>query len=166
MKTTILLLLISTLSIGQSYNWDSIALETQKKLDINESIVDSISRMEVMNAIKFKDNSIIKHNNMTDLQIADMLADYHKECELAETLREKADVQLKHARLIREALHQPPVSGNEVALPFDKVTRLEVISYREGDKSGRVFTHWKDDNKIEGQLQDKDRTLKIFIDKR
>lgn len=63
-------------------------------------------------------------------------------------------------------LRQPPVSGNEVALPFDKVTRLEVISYREGDKSGRVFTHWKDDNKIEGQLQDKDRTLKIFIDKR
>ena len=38
MKTTILLLLISTLSIGQSYNWDSIALETQKKLDRNESI--------------------------------------------------------------------------------------------------------------------------------
>lgn len=65
-----------------------------------------------------------------------------------------------------EALRKPPVSGNEVALPFDKVTRLEVISYREGDKSGRVFTHWKDDNKIEGQLQDKDRTLKIFIDKR
>lgn len=64
------------------------------------------------------------------------------------------------------ALRQPPVSGNEVALPFDKVTRLEVIIYREGDKSGRVFTHWKDDNKIEGQLQDKDRTLKIFIDKR
>lgn len=40
-----------------------------------------------------------------------MLADYHKECELAETLREKSDVQLKHARLIREALRQPPVSG-------------------------------------------------------
>ena len=57
MKATILLLLISTLSIGQSYNWDSIALETQKKLDRNESIVDSISRM---NAIKLKDNSIIK----------------------------------------------------------------------------------------------------------
>lgn len=65
-----------------------------------------------------------------------------------------------------EQLRQPLVIGNEVAFPFDKVTRLEVISYREGDKSGRVFTHWKDDNKIEGQLQDKDRTLKIFIDKR
>lgn len=60
MKTTILLLLISTLSIGQSYNWDSIAIETQKKLDRNESIVDSISRMEVMNAIKFKENLNIK----------------------------------------------------------------------------------------------------------
>lgn len=56
MKTIILLLLISTLSFGQSYNWDSIALETQKKLDRNESIVDSISRMEVLNAIKFKEN--------------------------------------------------------------------------------------------------------------
>ena len=67
---------------------------------------------------------------------------------------------------MNKVLRQPLVSGNEVALPFDKVTRLEVISYREGDKSGRVFTHWKDDNKIEGQLQDKDRTLKIFIDKR
>lgn len=49
---------------------------------------------------------------MTDLQIANMLADYHKECEAAETLREKADVQLKHARLIREALRQPLVSGS------------------------------------------------------
>lgn len=117
MKTTILLLLISTLCIGQSYNWDSIALETQKKLDRNESIVDSISRMEVMNAIKKK--IIIKHNNMTDLQIANMLADYHKECELAETLREKADVQLKHARLIREALHQPPVMVRSEQLPCD-----------------------------------------------
>ena len=77
--------------------------------------------------------------------------------------------QIEYIGLIMEeyaVLRQPPVSGNEVALPFDKVTRLEVISYREGDKSGRVFTHWKDDNKIEGQLQDKDRTLKIFIDKR
>jgi acyl carrier protein len=57
MKTTILLLLISTICIGQSYNWDSIALETQKKLDRNESIVDSISRMEVMNAIKKENNN-------------------------------------------------------------------------------------------------------------
>ena len=55
-----ILLLCPALCIGQSYNWDSIALETQKKLDRNESIVDSISRMEVMNAIKLKDNSIIK----------------------------------------------------------------------------------------------------------
>jgi len=57
---------------------------------------------------------------MSDLQIADMLADYHKECELAETLREKADVQLKHARLIREALRQPPGSG-ECEHPYHAV---------------------------------------------
>lgn len=49
---------------------------------------------------------------MTDLKIANMLADYHKECEAAETLREKADVQLKHARLIQEAFRQPPVIGS------------------------------------------------------
>lgn len=41
---------------------------------------------------------------MTDSQIADMLAAYHKECDAAETLREKGDIQLKHARLIRLAL--------------------------------------------------------------
>ena len=77
---------------------------------------------------------------MTDLQIANMLADITKECESAKTLTEKADVQLKHARLIREALRQPLVSGNRSGLPFDKVTRLEVISYREGDKSGRSLS--------------------------
>lgn len=42
----------------------------------------------------------------TDEQIANMLADYHKECESVETFREKANVQLKHARLIRKALTQ------------------------------------------------------------
>ena len=57
---------------------------------------------------------------MIDLQIANMLADYHKECELAETLREKADVQLKHARLIREALCQPLVSG-ECEHPYHSI---------------------------------------------
>lgn len=56
---------------------------------------------------------------MTDLQIANMLADYHKECELAKTLTEKADVQLKHARLIREALRQPLVSGRSEQLKCD-----------------------------------------------
>lgn len=56
---------------------------------------------------------------MTDLQIANMLADYHKECEAAETLREKADVQLKHARLIREALRQPLVVGRSEQLPCE-----------------------------------------------
>lgn len=53
---------------------------------------------------------------MTDLQMANMLADYHKECEAAETLREKADIQLKHARLILAALRQPLVSGRSEQL--------------------------------------------------
>ena len=136
MKTTILLLLISTLSIGQSYNWDSIAIETQKKLDRNESI------NLIMKTIEIK----------TDLSGEEL-----------QVLIWELEAFCEGKRLPKPVLRQADVSG---ALPFDKVTRLEVISYREGDKSGRVFTHWKDDNKIEGQLQDKDRTLKIFIDKR
>lgn len=83
---------------------------------------------------------------MTDLQIANMLADYHKECELAETLREKADVQLKHARLIREALRQPPVRGS---LPLDLVKVIASKSYRQGcfhlddmDAGMRQFEKW------------------------
>ena len=63
---------------------------------------------------------------MTDLQMANMLADYHKECEAAETLREKADIQLKHARLILAALRQPLVSGE---LPISCVNDFEKPEY-------------------------------------
>ena len=62
---------------------------------------------------------------MTDLQIANMLADYHKECEAAETLREKADVQLKHARLIREALRQPPVISSTCDEIFEQASKVD-----------------------------------------
>lgn len=57
------------------------------------------------------------------------------------------------------------IYSNDEELPLDKVTRLEVINHR-GDNSGRFFTHWEKDNKIEGSLQDDGRTLKIFITKR
>lgn len=63
---------------------------------------------------------------MTDLQIANMLADYHKECESVETLREKSDIQLKHARLIRE----------ELTPPFD-IVRSEQLA---------AFTTWLSEN--------------------
>ena len=41
---------------------------------------------------------------MTDLELTQLLANYHKECDAAETLREKGDVQLKYARLIKKEL--------------------------------------------------------------
>ena len=40
---------------------------------------------------------------MSDLEITNMLANYHKECDAAETIVDKAQVQLKYARLIRAA---------------------------------------------------------------
>jgi len=52
------------------------------------------------------------------------------------------------------------------SLPLDKCTRLEVINHKDQDKLGRAYVHWKDDNKIEGSLQDGGRTLKLFITKR
>ena len=41
-------------------------------------------------------------NIMIDLKIANMLADYHKECDAVKELGDKGRVQLKHARLIQE----------------------------------------------------------------
>ena len=40
----------------------------------------------------------------------------------------------------------------------EKVTRVEVI-----DGKGRVYTKWEDTLQVEVQLQDNERTLKIFI---
>lgn len=74
---------------------------------------------------------------MTDLQIANMLADYHKECESAETLREKADIQLKHARLIREALRQPSVMRLFTACPSCGSNKI----YFDGWWTCRECTH-------------------------
>ena len=39
-----------------------------------------------------------------------------------------------------------------------KVTRVEVI-----DPTGRAYTYWKDGSRVEAQLQDDGRTLKVFI---
>jgi len=50
--------------------------------------------------------------------------------------------------------------------PFNKVTRLEVINHKDKESIGRAYTHWQEDNKIEGSFQDSGRTLKIFITKR
>ena len=47
--------------------------------------------------------------------------------------------------------------AKEIKLP--KVTRVEVI-----DETGRAYTKWN--VKVEAQLQDDERTLKIFIYKK
>ena len=47
-------------------------------------------------------------------------------------------------------------SVNASFLP--KCTRVEVI-----DQSGRAYVNWKPTNKVQMQMQDYDKTLKIFI---
>ena len=49
------------------------------------------------------------------------------------------------------------MANKEIKLP--KVTRVEVI-----DDSGRAYTKWN--VKVEAQLQDNERTLKIFVYKK
>jgi len=44
------------------------------------------------------------------------------------------------------------------AVDTSKVNRVEVI-----DESGRDYVNWNEGNKVELQLQDQNRTLKIFI---
>lgn len=40
----------------------------------------------------------------------------------------------------------------------NRITRVEVI-----DEKGRIYTNWNPTNKVELQIQDDDRTLKVFI---
>ena len=43
-------------------------------------------------------------------------------------------------------------------LPTATITRVEVI-----DENGRSYVNWKPTNRIELQVQDKGRTLKVFV---
>lgn len=43
-------------------------------------------------------------------------------------------------------------------LPLYSIKRIEVI-----DSNGRSYMNWKENNRVEIQSQDNDRTLKIFI---
>jgi len=45
-----------------------------------------------------------------------------------------------------------------------KITRVEVINH--ADDLGRVFVHWDENTKLEIDLQDEGRTLKVFITKK
>lgn len=44
-------------------------------------------------------------------------------------------------------------------ISFPKVSRVEVI-----DHTGRAYVLWKDGIRVHAQLQDDDRTLKLFIE--
>ena len=46
----------------------------------------------------------------------------------------------------------------------DKLTRIEVINHSKFGDFGRSFVHWEDGTKISLELQDDEKTLKIFID--
>ncbi len=47
---------------------------------------------------------------------------------------------------------------------FTKVTRIEVIDHYT--PAGRAYVFWEKDAEVELQLQDNERTLKIFINKK
>jgi hypothetical protein len=48
---------------------------------------------------------------------------------------------------------------------IDKVTRVEVINHAKSLEKGggRAFVFWHDNIKVELDLQDNDKTLKVFI---
>lgn len=43
---------------------------------------------------------------------------------------------------------------------MNRITRVEVI-----DENGRSYVNWEDDNDVSWQLQDEERTLKVFVEK-
>lgn len=47
---------------------------------------------------------------------------------------------------------------------FPRVNRIEVINHSSKGTFGRVFTMWEDYINVSYDLQDSNRTLKIFID--
>lgn len=49
-------------------------------------------------------------------------------------------------------------------LEFPKMTRVEVINHYDGE--GKGFTKWEDDLKVEVDIQDGGRTLKVFLSKK
>ena len=66
---------------------------------------------------------------MTDLDIANMLAAYHKECDETEGNGHKGLVQLKHARLIREAMNSKKGTARQ---KFKKGQKVKVVSKEHG----------------------------------
>ena len=81
----------------------------------------------------------------------------------------KTELEKANERILELEKQVKKLSSNNMladSLPLDKCTRLEVINHKDQDKFGRAYIHWKDDNKIEGSIQDGGRTLKLFIAKR
>lgn len=64
------------------------------------------------------------------------------------------DLPLKKLNLILEAMD----NYTEQRLSTSKVDRVEVI-----DNNGRSYVNWDKSNRVSVQMQDNDKTLKIFI---
>lgn len=58
-------------------------------------------------------------------------------------------------------LYDEIVEIEKTDISTEQVTRVEVI-----DNTGRAYVNWNPDNVVEVRLQDKDKTLKVFICKK
>lgn len=60
-----------------------------------------------------------------------------------------------------------PIRGGKRVKKFKKVNRVEVIDHTKlfNEGGGRAYTKWQDGITVWYDLQDDNRTLKIFIDK-
>ena len=59
---------------------------------------------------------------------------------------------------LRSELEQLTLTDVMAMLPTTMINRIEVI-----DENGRSYVNWKPTNRIELQVQDNGRTLKVFV---
>ena len=85
-------------------------------------------------------------SNLTDLQFGNLL--------LAPDLKE--DIITAMIEFANDPMFDCSEDWKDINT--EKVTRVEVI-----DGKGRAYTKWEDTLQVEAQLQDNERTLKIFI---
>jgi len=88
---------------------------------------------------------LVKELGLGVIAEATMLEDYVKACEAIAVKYHESEVKKIHIQNV-----------NTSFLP--KCTRVEVI-----DKSGRTYVNWKPTNKVQTQMQDDNKTLKVFI---
>jgi lysyl-tRNA synthetase class II len=124
---------------------------------------------------------------MKELITTQLIEEYQKEVDFyekhikAKTLSESTLALYGYKKsLLNEVIHslqskqseerQNIVDAEEKAklIDYSKVTRVEVINHNPSIKRemGRVFSSQDSSNKVFVSLQDEERTLKIFIEKR